>query len=84
MSERSTGLLTYRTPTWSGLKFTLQYQGKNERNQAKHSNGDVFGAGVTYAITDAVSIAATGMKANRTLLQNRWAGKRCDCLGHRP
>nr|WP_207205542.1 porin [Serratia sp. 1D1416] len=69
MSKRSGGLLTYRSPTWDGLKYTLQYQGKNDRSSAKLSNGDGYGAGLTYAITDGITLSAAGMKANRTLTQ---------------
>ncbi|CAK6501147.1 Outer membrane porin PhoE (plasmid) [Pantoea sp. Nvir] len=69
MSKRSGGLLTYRSPVWEGLKFNLQYQGKNDRAQATKSNGDGYGASVNYAVTDAISLSAAGSKANRTLTQ---------------
>lgn len=69
LSKRSTGLATWHSPEWGGLKLTLQYQGKNDRATARLANGDGYGAGLTYNITDGLSIAAAGMKAKRTLTQ---------------
>lgn len=69
MSKRTTGVASWHSPDWGGLKLTLQYQGKNDRSQAKLANGDGYSAGFTYDIADGLSFAASGMKANRTLLQ---------------
>ncbi|MFZ4215311.1 porin [Pantoea endophytica] len=69
MAKRTGGLLTYRSPLIGGLKMTLQYQGKNDRTQATKSNGDGYGAGLTYAFDSGISLSASGMKANRTLTQ---------------
>jgi len=71
MSKRTGGLLTYRSPTVAGLKLTLQYQTKNERSQATKSNGDGYGAGLTYEIADGLKFAVAGMSSNRTLLQQQ-------------
>ncbi|MEN4981221.1 porin [Erwinia billingiae] len=69
MTKRSGGLLTYRSPLIGGLKMTLQYQGKNDRTQATKSNGDGYGAGLTYAFDSGISLSASGSKSKRTLLQ---------------
>ncbi|WP_049293591.1 porin OmpC [Franconibacter helveticus] len=76
MTGRTTGVATYRNTDFfglvDGLKFGLQYQGKNENDgrAANKGNGDGFGASVNYAIGDSgVSIGGAYTKSNRLQTQ---------------
>ncbi|WP_105625358.1 porin OmpC [Cronobacter malonaticus] len=83
MTGRTTGVATYRNTDFfglvDGLKFGLQYQGKNENDSraASKANGDGYGASVNYALGDSgVSIGGAYTKSNRTLTQrNSTLGK---------
>ena len=78
MTGRTTGVATYRNTDFfglvDGLKFALQYQGKNENDgrAASKANGDGFGASLTYTLGDSgVSVGAAYANSNRTLTQKR-------------
>jgi predicted porin len=51
MTGRTNGVATYRNSDFfglvDGLSFALQYQGKNDRDDA-YANGDGFSTSVTY------------------------------------
>jgi len=72
MTGRANGLATYRNNNFfglvDGLKFALQYQGKNEndsRAPAKQ-NGDGFAVSSTYNIGAGVSVGAAYATSDRT------------------
>lgn len=62
MTQRATGVATYRNNNFfglvDGLKFALQYQGKNDatsantRTDINRQNGDGYGASLGYALGD--------------------------------
>ncbi|WP_353613899.1 porin [Mangrovibacter phragmitis] len=62
MTSRGTGMLTYRNSDFfglvDGLHFALQYQGKNDTDAAKDSNGDGFGTSLGYDFNGFGVIAA--------------------------
>lgn len=79
--QRSSGLATYRNDNFfglvDGLKFALQYQGKNgnstESNNGRDvlgQNGDGYGMSVNYDIGMGVSAGAAFFNAKRTDDQN--------------
>jgi len=73
MTKRSTGLFTYRNKdvfgAIPGMKFALQYQGKNDRSDVTRANGDGVGASTEYDFGDGISIAGALGQSNRTLIQ---------------
>ncbi|MFZ4831653.1 porin OmpC [Rouxiella sp. Mn2063] len=82
MMQRSSGLLTYRNNDFfgmvEGLKFALQYQGKNgsssETNNGRDElgqNGDGYGMSVSYDLGWGVSAAGAFSSSKRTDSQNR-------------
>ncbi|CFU98762.1 porin OmpF2 [Yersinia pseudotuberculosis] len=88
MTGRTTGVATYRNTDFfglvDGLKFSLQYQGKNgaegETNNGRadtsKQNGDGFGLSSSYEIGAGVSVGAAYASSNRTLAQkNSTLGK---------
>lgn len=71
MTGRTTGVATYRTNNFfglvDGLKFGLQYQGKNEGRATSKQNGDGFGTSLSYDIGDSgVSMGVAYASSNRT------------------
>jgi outer membrane pore protein E len=80
MTGRANGLATYRNTDFfglvDGLKFALQYQGKNENDgrAASKANGDGFGTSLTYEIADTgISVGGAYSNSNRTLAQKTGA-----------
>lgn len=76
MSTRSTGLATFRNNDLfglvEGLKFSLQYQGKNDRDNLSKANGDGWGLSSTYDLSNTgFSIGAAYTNSNRTENQKR-------------
>ncbi|TQI79686.1 putative porin [Serratia fonticola] len=75
MTGRANGVATYRNNDFfgmvDGLKFALQYQGKNENDDrsASKANGDGFGLSSSYEIIDGVSVSAAYAASNRTKTQ---------------
>lgn len=75
MTKRSTGLATYRNTDFfgmvDGLDLTLQYQGKNERDNELKSNGDGFGTSLSYDFGGSdFAISGAYAKSDRTDGQN--------------
>lgn len=66
MAGRAGGLATYRNTNFfglvQGLDFAVQYQGKNERDEIRRSNGDGWGLSTTY--TSPIGVAISGAYAN--------------------
>lgn len=74
MTGRTTGVATYRNNNFfglvDGLKFGLQYQGKNEGRAASKQNGDGFGTSLSYDFGDSgVSLGVAYANSNRTSTQ---------------
>ncbi|WON78072.1 porin OmpC [Serratia sp. UGAL515B_01] len=75
MTGRATGVATYRNNDFfgmvDGLKFALQYQGKNEYEgrSVSRANGDGFGLSSSYQLIDGVSVTAAYASSNRTKAQ---------------
>lgn len=75
MTGRTNGVATYRNNDFfgmvDGLKFALQYQGKNENDSRANSkaNGDGFGLSSSYMIIDGLSVGAAFASSNRTTAQ---------------
>ncbi|MEN5016608.1 porin [Erwinia sp. Eh17-17] len=74
MLTRGNGMLTYRNNDFfgmvDGLKFALQYQGKNDASTTRNgnvSNGDGYGASVAYTIIDGLSINGAVSSSNRLI-----------------
>ncbi|MDR3103342.1 MAG: porin OmpC [Yokenella regensburgei] len=81
MTGRTNGVATYRNNDFfglvDGLKFALQYQGKNENpgsgegtnngnRSFRNANGDGFGVSSTYDIGEGFSVGAGYTTSNRT------------------
>lgn len=77
MTQRSSGLLTWRNTDFfglmRGLRFAVQYQGKNDDNTANsrtditRQNGDGYGASLGYTFADSgISLMAAGTSSDRT------------------
>jgi len=95
MTGRTSGVLTYRNTNFfglvDGLKFGLQYQGKNDstsmngRSAQKTQNGDGFGLSASYALADTgVSIIGAYTSSDRTKDQQSQAyghGDKADSWG---
>jgi outer membrane pore protein F len=71
MTQRSTGVLTWRLPSVWGMKFSSQYQGKNERTDVTKSNGDGAGFSLVYTVSDSVKVAGAFSRSDRTSLQKK-------------
>lgn len=77
MTGRANGVATYRNNDFfglvDGLKFAVQYQGKNENDARANSkaNGDGFGLSSSYEIIDGVSVTAAYASSNRTTGQKQ-------------
>ncbi len=80
MTQRSTGLLTWRNNDFfglvNGLRFAVQYQGKNDDNTANsrtditRQNGDGVGASLGYRIADTgISLMGAATSSDRTKSQ---------------
>jgi len=73
MTGRSNNLATFRTNHFfgsvQGLKFALQYQGKNETGNTISSNGDGWAASSAYDLGNGINLAAAYAKSNRTVAQ---------------
>ncbi|PPY11505.1 phosphoporin PhoE, partial [Cronobacter sakazakii] len=73
MTGRTTGVLTYRNTGFfglaDGLNFGIQYQGKNDRNNAATSNGDGAGYSLGYDFGEGFSVIGAYSNSNRTLRQ---------------
>lgn len=80
MTQRATGLLTWRNPDFfglvPGLRFAIQYQGKNDNDTANsrtditRQNGDGYGVSLGYSIADTgLSLVAAGTHSDRTAAQ---------------
>ncbi|MTD27214.1 porin OmpC [Erwinia sp. J316] len=74
MLTRGNGMLTYRNNDFfglvDGLKFALQYQGKNDESSSRSgnvSNGDGYGASLSYKIIDSVTINGAVSSSNRLI-----------------
>jgi outer membrane pore protein C len=81
MFKRGNGIATYRNTDFfglvDGLKFALQYQGKNDSGASEAGtrnvltqNGDGFGASLNYEFDAGISIAGAFFNSNRTDEQN--------------
>ncbi|KGT86653.1 membrane protein [Erwinia typographi] len=75
MTQRTTGVATYRNSNFfglvDGLKFAVQYQGKNDdgtgRTSASKGNGDGYGLSAVYALGDSgVSMSGAYTSSDRT------------------
>ncbi|TCV98924.1 porin OmpC [Biostraticola tofi] len=80
MTQRTTGVATYRNSDFfglvDGLKFALQYQGKNDADSANsradvsRQNGDGYGGSISYALGDSgLSINGAYTSSDRTNAQ---------------
>ncbi|MFK8259808.1 porin [Erwinia sp. AnSW2-5] len=76
MLTRGNSMLTYRNNDFfglvDGLKFALQYQGKNDASTSSGrsgnvSNGDGYGASVAYTIVDGLSVNGAVSSSNRLI-----------------
>jgi len=80
MTARTSGVATYRNNNFfglvDGLRFALQYQGKNSsdtansRSDTNRQNGDGYGASLGYTIADTgISLMSAVTSSNRTFEQ---------------
>ncbi|MFC0141211.1 porin OmpC [Erwinia mallotivora] len=95
MAQRATGVATWRNTNFfglvDGLKFALQYQGKNDADSANarstisRQNGDGYGASAVYAFGHSgVSISGAYTSSDRTNAQQAQAwgkGEKADSWG---
>jgi len=84
MNQRGNGFATYRNKNFfgmvDGLKFALQYQGRNTEKidkghgrDASRSNADGYGMSLSYDFGDGFSAAGAFSSHNRTLAQREQA-----------
>ncbi|WP_075181181.1 porin OmpF [Pantoea sp. 1.19] len=70
MVGRTTGVATYRNTNFFGLvdgwNFAVQYQGKNDREDARRSNGDGWGLSTTYTSPIGLGVAGAYASSDRT------------------
>lgn len=80
LSGRASNLITYRNSNFfgflSGLNFAIQYQVKNDINQAvgrtiKTANGDGYGASASYSLRNGIAASAAYVNSKRTFEQRR-------------
>ncbi|WP_435954369.1 porin [Dryocola sp. BD626] len=73
MTGRTTGVLTYRNSDFfglaDGLNFGVQYQGKNDRDDVRTSNGDGVGYSLGYDFGEGFGVIAAYSNSARTLQQ---------------
>lgn len=73
LGGRTTGVLTYRNTNFFGLvdgwNFAVQYQGKNDRDDARRSNGDGYALSTTYTSPIGVGISGAYGSYDRTNAQ---------------
>ncbi|HAB75357.1 MULTISPECIES: porin OmpC [Pantoea] len=95
MTQRATGVATYRNNNFfglvDGLRFALQYQGRNDANGANsrtdinRQNGDGYGASLGYTIADTgISVMSAITSSDRTNQQQARVygqGDRADSWG---
>ncbi|OON36436.1 porin OmpC [Izhakiella australiensis] len=94
MTQRATGVATYRNSNFfgliPGLKFALQYQGKNSADTANArgtttGNGDGYGISLSYAILDTgLSVGGAYTSSDRTTQQQSLVfghGDKADAFG---
>ncbi|WP_276739926.1 porin OmpC [Pantoea septica] len=95
MTQRATGVATYRNNNFfglvDGLRFALQYQGRNDANGANsrsdinRQNGDGYGASLGYTIGDTgISVMSAITSSDRTNQQQARVygqGDRADSWG---
>lgn len=74
MLTRGNGMLTYRNNDFfglvDGLKFALQYQGKNDASSSRNanvSNGDGYGASLSYRIIEGLTVNGAVSSSNRLI-----------------
>jgi outer membrane pore protein C len=83
--KRGNGIATYRNNNFfglvDGLKFALQYQGKNDSGAAEPGtrsiltqNGDGYGMSMSYDFGGGISMAGAFFNSNRTNEQNSAPG----------
>ncbi|WP_274597095.1 porin [Erwinia amylovora] len=79
LAGRATGLATWRNSNFfglvHGLDVALQYEGKNERTSSqdiavRRSNGDGYGASVSWTADSGFGVAGTYANLGRTTAQN--------------
>jgi len=82
LTGRSTGVATYRNSNFFGLvdgwDFAVQYQGKNERTDARRANGNGWGISSSYVSPVGVGIVGSYANQDRTDVQNAAALGRGD------
>ena len=70
MNGRGTGMLTYRNTNFFGLvdgwDFAVQYQGKNDRDETRRSNGDGWGVSTSYVAPIGVGVVGAYSSSDRT------------------
>ncbi|WP_343553518.1 porin OmpC [Pantoea sp.] len=98
MTARATGVATYRNSNFfglvDGLRFALQYQGKNDATSANsrgsitdtsRQNGDGYGASLGYTIADTgislMSAITSSDRTNQQQLQTFGRGDKADSWG---
>uniref|UniRef100_UPI002899DCD3 porin n=1 Tax=Erwinia citreus TaxID=558 RepID=UPI002899DCD3 len=74
LGGRTTGVLTYRNTNFFGLvdgwNFALQYQGKNDRDDVRRSNGDGYAVSTSYTSPIGVGVSAAYGSYDRTNAQS--------------
>ncbi|MET3074178.1 porin OmpC [Pantoea leporis] len=98
MTARATGVATYRNSNFfglvDGLRFALQYQGKNDATSANargsitdtsRQNGDGYGASLGYTIADTgislMSAITSSDRTNQQQLQALGSGDKAESWG---
>ncbi|KAJ9434095.1 MULTISPECIES: porin OmpC [Enterobacterales] len=98
MTARATGVATYRNSNFfglvDGLRFALQYQGKNDSTSANargsitdtsRQNGDGYGASLGYTIADTgislMSAITSSDRTNQQQLQALGSGDKAESWG---
>ena len=70
MTGRTTGVATYRNTDFfglvDGLSMGIQYQGKNDRNDVRTSNGDGVGYSLGYSFAEGFSVIGAYSNSDRT------------------
>lgn len=78
MNNRTTGVLTYRNTDFfghvEGLNFGIQYQAKNDRQDATKANGDGVGYSVEYNFAEGFALTGVYSNSNRTANQKAELG----------
>ncbi|WP_299997371.1 porin [uncultured Cedecea sp.] len=78
MNNRTTGVLTYRNTDFfghvEGLNFGIQFQGKNDRDNATKSNGEGVGYSAEYNFAEGFALTGAYSNSNRTSKQKTVLG----------